>query len=360
MSPEDRERQVFVTGTLPGSTWEAMREFSRLSGYVVKLVQTYLPRTLSVSAKELSSVWVWEQQERGALHLHAVFQCPSSVVANRLVILWRLIWVKVLRAAQSKASCDLFARQKGGTWEGREQFFVTDAEIVRLSVDRYLSKYVSKGGSGIRALFPARWYGASRLIREQLSVFVAENSFHLPFSLAAWVELEDVKRGILRAFERFSPKGGKDASQWFQSWSVQVFGFMLPSLTPFDCVSAIFAEIRECLIGDTGRGIMSKSERKPQDIASGVRLILSVLPLWTKLQLQEDFESALGVGLTVDSISSREGFAHFGACLDYLCSVNDSSSVEESSWPKYARERWRALEDIVSDGIEGLPGLKRV
>lgn len=360
MREEDKGRQVFVTGTLPGSTFGAMREFSRLSGYVIKLIQTYVPRMLGVGARELQSVYVWEQQKRGALHAHVVFECPTESVANRLVVLWRWVWVKVLRAAQKKASVDLFERAKGGTWEGEYHKFVTDAKLVRKSVDRYLSKYVSKGDSNYRSLFPARWYGASSAIRDRLREFVSGNSFHLPFSIEAWVELEDVKQGILRAFARFSPKGGKDVSQWFQDWSVQVFGFMSEGWSSMDCLDAIFEEIRGYVKGKEGKAVDWNRLEVGDAVYDAVVAIAGKVPNWAQLQLGDEFARALGVRMTPRSVATREGVAHYGAILQHLCSVNDSESVPSHRWPKSALRLWVSLEKTLEGRMCDLPRLQGI
>ena len=357
MRPEDKARQVFVTGTLPGSTRRSMLEFARLSGYVVKLVQTYVPRTLGVAARDLSSIYVWECQERGALHTHIVFECPDEKVANRLVVLWRWVWVKVLKAAQKKASCDLFERKYGGTWDGREEYFVTDAEIVRKSVDRYVSKYVSKGTWKHKEFFPSRWYGASSSLRERLDEFVSENSFNLPIVIRHCVDMDELKAGILRAFKRFSPKGGKDVSQWFQDWTASFFGFIPEGKSSFECIDLVLEEIGKYCVGKKREKMARNVEDICADIGDAYCRVLGKIPQWTKLQLAEDFSRAMDVEMNRETVATREGFSQFSSCLYYLCQANMTDKIADWEWPRTTYNFWKLTEDNLGSDYRRLPWL---
>lgn len=165
---KNKKKQLFLTGTLPGSSDDALDAFTSLAPHVVKSVQTYLPRAISVSAKEIKYIWVWELQKRGALHMHMIVECESRESADLLLREWRGIWVSALKSAANKTGVDIFERKHGGTHKDREHLWQIDAQRVRKSVSRYLSKYQSKGSEGDRRYFPPRWYGVSTALRAEL------------------------------------------------------------------------------------------------------------------------------------------------------------------------------------------------
>lgn len=177
-SDENKDRQVFLTGTLPGSTEEAMLEMTRLAPMVIKVVQTYLPRRLGLKGTELDYIWVWELQKRGALHFHAIVELPWQEKADSLVSEWHDIWCDCLELADRKSGTDIFERWYGGTHAGNRSIWQSRAEICKKSVSRYLSKYQSKGSKGKEKYYPPRWYGLSSSIRARMKVWVRENTIN--------------------------------------------------------------------------------------------------------------------------------------------------------------------------------------
>lgn len=240
---DSRYRQVFVTGTLPGSTDAAMEAFGRLSGYVIKLIQTYVPRSLGVHAEELRYLWVWEHQRRGALHLHACFECPDVEVAKKLVSLWRQIWNSVLSAASAKApsGVDVFARRYGGTHREDESKWQSDAQMVKKSVRRYLSKYQSKGSSGGSRFRPSRWYGASKSLRVSCRSRTLERSWYdhsCPKDSASVIR---IRRSIVELISPLLGWGEIRSTRGDSSWCVDLIGF----LSEDTCGSGLIDMIRE-------------------------------------------------------------------------------------------------------------------
>lgn len=174
----NRRSQIFCTITLPGSTDEAMLALAKRSGQFVKAIQTYLPRGVGVKAGELKYLWVWELQKRGALHMHMVIEASDRKTANRCRVFFRRIAVQVLRAidAAEGVKVDLFARRYGGTWKDRESAWQIDAQPVRKSAGRYLSKYLSKATAGGSQFNPSRWWGCSSSLRRERNAVTAELS----------------------------------------------------------------------------------------------------------------------------------------------------------------------------------------
>lgn len=172
LSGEDsRLRTLFLTGTLPGGTEEALTAISCHSGWIVHELLTHIPRMAGVSASDCRFIWVWEWQERGALHWHGVFQFPSRQAAGLVFDGFVPLWIRVLESVGRRAGCDIAARLHGGTNSGDHSIWRNRAEWARRNPSRYLAKYVSKAnksGAFCENFPPSRWYGISRSLHREL------------------------------------------------------------------------------------------------------------------------------------------------------------------------------------------------
>lgn len=230
-SDENKNRQVFLTGTLPGSTVQAMEALTHLAPQVVKSVQTYIPRYLNVGAKQLRYIWVWELQKRGALHMHLIVECENEKKASELVEGWSAIWVAVLRSAAKKADCDLFERWYGGTHKDNEENWQIKAEICKKSVARYLSKYESKGSDGERKYFPPRWYGISSQLRRDMWVWKCENTITKMMRIHEDVGVRSARIVMADFLMQFTVGGVTHKHGYGDVGGVDVFGYLKEGLT---------------------------------------------------------------------------------------------------------------------------------
>lgn len=165
-SPEDG-RVVFLTGTLPGGTVSAMEALARYSSWVVHQLVTVIPRCAGILPSECQFMWVWELQERGALHWHGVFQFPDRDRAEIVIARFKDIWCGLIDSISAKTGIDMAERWDGGTHAGNYEVWRVDAQFAEKSPSRYLAKYLSKDASkvvGENFFFPTRWYGCSRSI----------------------------------------------------------------------------------------------------------------------------------------------------------------------------------------------------
>lgn len=222
----DRERQVFCTGTLPGSTEESIRAFCELAPYVVKTLQNYLPRAVGLSAREIKYLWVWELQKRGALHMHVLVVLPSAQEAESFRDAWKEVWCKVLVLAQSQTSVDLFGRYYGGSWESVPDIWQADAQIVRVSGGRYLSKYLSKGSSGDVSLFPPRWYGISSALREDYREWLSEHTVSFRLRWNPSVGIERIRMAVAHLMEQVTGGPVTHKNSLSDASSLDVFGYL--------------------------------------------------------------------------------------------------------------------------------------
>lgn len=161
------EELVFLTGTIPGSTEEAFDAVARYSSWAVKAVKTWLS---DLGVKSNYSMYVWEFQKRGALHLHYCVHVPDPLVRSKVLKGWKDRWMGCIDYISKRAGVDCWRRGKGFTWATNKQVIQADAQVVRKSVGSYLSKYLSKFQGRIRRrkrssspwLCPVRWWGCSR------------------------------------------------------------------------------------------------------------------------------------------------------------------------------------------------------
>jgi hypothetical protein len=155
-----------------------MRALSDWSAWVVHELMTHLPRLAGSKASELRWEWVWEWQNRGALHWHCALELPTVEAAQGVIAQFRPLWIRIIKGVGRKAGVDMAARHYGGTWEGQEHKWQILALVANSSPSNYLAKYLgkddSKGGKA-SGYYPSRWYGCSRRIlsecREKTEVF---------------------------------------------------------------------------------------------------------------------------------------------------------------------------------------------
>lgn len=141
-----KDHCIFLTGTLPGSTMESIREIAKCQ----KVIQRRLRQWLAdVSASCVAAVIVWEFQKRGALHLHCLVGHENSRVLRIIRRGFRRYWVGLLDRLSTSSGVDLFAKSGGGSHRMTPHVVRAWAQPVRKSVAAYLAKYLSKSFTGV-------------------------------------------------------------------------------------------------------------------------------------------------------------------------------------------------------------------
>lgn len=187
---------LFLTGTLPGSTQNALWGICLYSGYIVNRLQQWLRRKLG----DLHSFYAWELQKRGALHIHYVCASGDRAMLETIQEGFKAQWVKILKDVCRKSGLDLFEKD-GKRWSWiDEESIQADAQFITKSCAAYVSKYVGKGANerhkGFGSLFrPARWWGCTRPLRHKV--------------LQSRDTLESGFGDYERQFERFQEIGGE-------------------------------------------------------------------------------------------------------------------------------------------------------
>lgn len=154
---------LFLTLTLPGSTKAAYKAIACYSGKAVKLLHDWLSNHISNKL----SIYTWEWQKRGALHLHYVVHCPDRERGEWIIKNLRTQWLRILDSICEASQIDLYRKHSGFSWASNKEITKVDAQWCKKSVAAYLSKYVSKAGKDSRSMgrdsyCPSRWYGVSR------------------------------------------------------------------------------------------------------------------------------------------------------------------------------------------------------
>lgn len=168
------EEVLFLTGTLPGGTDSALEAIARWSAFIVHSLKKWVWKREKTSL----SMYCWEYQRRGALHLHYAVRVSDAGARRFIRDNFKAFWYRLMLRVSALAGCDVFERASGGTWRDDPSVIQADAQPVRVSVARYLAKYLSKSvsGFGTRGLpCPSRWFGVSR----PLSRLVADGTFEV-------------------------------------------------------------------------------------------------------------------------------------------------------------------------------------
>lgn len=155
---------LFLTGTVPGSGLEVVRTIAAYSSYIVSRVNQWLRN----NAEDVHFVWVWEYQKRGALHNHVLVAATSRQQLASITERWHSFWIRLLKQVSRRARVDVFARDEDHSWWYQPEVVRTEAEWVKKSVARYISKYISKRACKVNnELFynPAAWWGMSQNLR---------------------------------------------------------------------------------------------------------------------------------------------------------------------------------------------------
>lgn len=197
------EECVFLTGTLPGSTRQAMAAMAAYAPYIVNGMKAWIAKRVPSKM----DFYVWELQGRGALHIHYCLWVPDPIARSYILKEFRNQWVRLIRSVGKQAGVDMFARQGGGSWRDRPDVVQAYAQTVRKSVGAYLAKYTSKSaGKGFGGFHPKRWWGVSR----PMSAAIAERTetYRLDYIK------ESVAQGIYEDFKSFIERDEANYYHW--------------------------------------------------------------------------------------------------------------------------------------------------
>lgn len=183
---------LFLTLTHPGSTKVSMEVLARYSAKAVKMVHDWIGNHVSTKL----SIYTWEWQQRGALHLHYVFHCPNREKGEWIRQQLKGEWIKILDAICKASGVDLYRKNEGFTWANNKDIVRVDAQWCEKSLAAYLSKYVSKAAKDNykmpqNAFCPSRWYGVSRPLLQLLKEMSFKMSLMSLTEMNGWSAYEE-------------------------------------------------------------------------------------------------------------------------------------------------------------------------
>ena len=156
---------VFLTGTLPGSTPQAMAAIAKHADYIVDRLKSWLSKRVL----DRYDFYVWELQKRGALHLHFCTHIPKRSVREEVIAGFKNEWCNLLDAVGNLAGCDMYKRGFGDQRSHARGAVQAYAQEVKKSVAAYLAKYCSKEANVVskfnQRYAPKRWWGRSRPLK---------------------------------------------------------------------------------------------------------------------------------------------------------------------------------------------------
>lgn len=175
---------LMLVGTLPGSTLESMQAICDWSGYAIDRLKSWI-------AKQVRSTWsmyTWELQQRGALHLNYCVTISDDSIRDRVRTGFKKQWYRILDNITEKSGVDMFGRVDGGSWRSLPGMLQAHASECKKSVAAYISKYISKKATKHDGVFyPVRWWGCSRPLLARLS------------ELTETIEIDKLSRGKAEA-----------------------------------------------------------------------------------------------------------------------------------------------------------------
>jgi len=158
---------LFFTGTIPGSGWRIAAEIAAYSGKIVNRVKQWFRDNLTDTYSCFS---VWEWQKRGMLHLHLCLASNETTKLEKLRASLKERWILLLQDISWDCKRDLFRKNASWTWQDDLSTVQADAQWVKKSIARYLSKYSCKVTNGCkrpRFFSPTRWWSVDRATQQQ-------------------------------------------------------------------------------------------------------------------------------------------------------------------------------------------------
>lgn len=193
---------LFLTGTIPGSRREIYDALAKWSSWSVKAIKTWLS---NAGVVDNYSMYCWEYQKRGALHIHYLVWVPDEKIRELVRSGWKEKWAKILDSVGEREGVDMWQQSNGRSWKDHRAILQAPAQTVIKSVGSYLSKYLSKNspspgasiGGNNPPLCPVRWWGVSRPLLARL----AELSCELVIEEIVFSQCRRVWEKVCEAFQ---------------------------------------------------------------------------------------------------------------------------------------------------------------
>jgi len=159
--PDRGTQQAFFTATLPGDCIDAARGWAVYSSWFRDRLSDSLRRQ---PPTPLDWCYVWELQQRGALHCHLALAGDSRSIDWAYDSLSLSVW-RLLETLRDTHGVPVF--QRPGRPDTDYNTWIAGVEPIHTSLSAYLAKYITKGGDSLANArlgrwWPSSWWGRSR------------------------------------------------------------------------------------------------------------------------------------------------------------------------------------------------------
>lgn len=166
----DRGQTYEVTLTIPGGTVQALKCVAGQTSWLTNRLMQIVRDKEKKNKCTISWFYVWEWQERGALHLHMALGSENALVAKKTAHDIEYQWFELLMQLEDITGIDCFARKDGGTWRKDPSVWQSHVAEIEKNLAAYFAKYASKDKDTKLAqkegraplYYPKTWWGRSR------------------------------------------------------------------------------------------------------------------------------------------------------------------------------------------------------
>ena len=169
---------LFLTATLPSNDEWAKWALAEHSDWVINTIKAWL----SKRCKDRREFYVWEMQERGALHFHWAIWLPEESVRNSVAEEFRLEWCRILEGVGKRSSVCMWGRFNYLSPTAKYCLVQVKVETIRKSVAAYMAGYV--GGKKDKhskdcyiPYYPRRWFGVSRPLSATIEALSEQDEY---------------------------------------------------------------------------------------------------------------------------------------------------------------------------------------
>lgn len=164
---------LFFTATLPGNTEWAKWAIAEEAPWIINTFKAWLSKRV----KSRYEFYVWEHQDRGALHFHYCVYCPNKEIRERLNAEFRLEWMRLLQGVSERTGINVWGRHSHLSDTAKYCILQTTVQEVNKSVAAYMAGYCGLKKDKHQKdtsipYYPKRWFGVSR----HLSTLVSDST----------------------------------------------------------------------------------------------------------------------------------------------------------------------------------------
>lgn len=184
---------LFLTGTLPSDSEWAKWAVAEYSDWIINCMKAWLSKRMSARLE----LYVWEMQERGALHFHWLLYCPDQRMRLRLTMEFRLEWCKLLGGVTKQCGISMWGRFESLSSTAKYCIVQVKVEQVRESVAKYMAGYCGTGKNKHEKdrfipYYPRRWFGVCRTLSTLAKQYEKKDVLSFPNYRAAKIAFDEM------------------------------------------------------------------------------------------------------------------------------------------------------------------------